>query len=185
MYLAFNTILYNILGVITLTRWSAQHDQQRNLSITLVKSVIKNPLVVSIVTALCIKFAGLSLPNLLVQTGAYFAQLALPLALLCAGASLSFKNRSNNAMTALASIIRLCIFPTLITIGGALYGFRGMELGTLFLMTSAPAAAASYIMARAMGGNADLAGNIIAVTTLFSIVATGVGAAALRYLGLS
>jgi hypothetical protein len=39
-------------------------------------------------------------------------------------------------------------------------------------MSSAPTAAASYVMVRAMGGNATLAANIIVLTTLGSLVTT-------------
>jgi predicted permease len=43
-----------------------------------------------------------------------------------------------------------------------------MELGIIFFMNAAPVASASYIMARAMNGNAVLAANIIALTTILS-----------------
>jgi predicted permease len=185
MYVAFNTILYNILGVITLSRWSDSANSGGRLLMPLISSIAKNPIVVAIVIALGIKFVGVSLPETVVQAGTYFAQLALPLALLCAGASLNFSNRSDLTLTLVATLFRLILFPGLITLGGALFGYRGMELGVLFLMTSAPAAAASYIMARAIGGNAELAGNIIAVTTFFSLLSTGLGAAMLRYFGLN
>jgi predicted permease len=51
-------------------------------------------------------------------------------------------------------------------------------------MWSAPTAAASYVMVRAMGGNAALAANIIALTTLGSLVNTSVGVVVLRSLRL-
>ena len=47
-------------------------------------------------------------------------------------------------------------------------------------VSSAPTAAASYVMVRAMGCNAGLAGNIIALTTLGSLVNTCVGVVVLR-----
>jgi predicted permease len=59
-----------------------------------------------------------------------------------------------------------------------------MRLGILLLMWSAPTAAASYVMVRAMGGNAALAPNIIALTTLGSLATTSVGIVLLRNLGL-
>ena len=68
--------------------------------------------------------------------------------------------------------------------GGIALGFRGTELGVLFLMASAPAAAAGYVMVRAMGGNASLAANIIALTTLGSILTTSAGVMVLRWLGV-
>jgi hypothetical protein len=51
-------------------------------------------------------------------------------------------------------------------------------------MSSAPTAAASYVMVRAMGGNAVLAANIVVLTTLGSILTTSLGITVLRGMGL-
>ena len=50
-------------------------------------------------------------------------------------------------------------------------------------MTSAPTAAASFIMVRAMEGNFALAANIIVITTLGSLIVTSVGIALLHGMG--
>ena len=50
----------------------------------------------------------------------------------------------------------------------------------LFLLAAAPTASASFIMARALGGNSQLAANIIAISTLFSIVTASLGLALLK-----
>lgn len=63
---------------------------------------------------------------------------------------------------------------TLIVVG-YLAGLRGMELGIVFLMASAPTAASSYPMTRAMGGNATLAANIIVLSTIASVLVTTLG----------
>lgn len=60
----------------------------------------------------------------------------------------------------------------------------GFQLSILFLMTSAPVAAASFIIVSAMRGNYGLATNIIVITTLGSLFATRVGIALLRGMGL-
>ena len=83
-----------------------------------------------------------------------------------------------------ATSYKLIAAPALITLGGYLLGFRGMELGMLFLMNATPVAAASYIMARSMGGNAALAANIIALTTLLSTLSCTLGMVILQTLGL-
>ena len=125
------------------------------------------------------------LPPILLQTGEYFAQMTLPLALLCTGASLSLKAlRADSRNAIIASSGKLLIVPFIITLCGYWLGFRGMDLGILFLMTSAPTAAASYIMVRAMKGNSVLAANIIAITTFGSILVASIGIAFLRHLDL-
>ncbi|GAK82850.1 transporter [Vibrio ponticus] len=51
-------------------------------------------------------------------------------------------------------------------------------------MNASPVAAASYVMARSMGGNATLAANIIASTTVLSTFTCTLGVLMLLSLGL-
>ncbi|EXF71538.1 aEC family malate permease [Vibrio parahaemolyticus AQ3810] len=51
-------------------------------------------------------------------------------------------------------------------------------------MNASPVAAASYVMARSMGGNAVLAANIIALTTVLSTVTCTFGIVVLKSYGL-
>lgn len=181
LYMGIVVVLYNALAVITLNRSLSRHGSVLNTF----KGIVKNPLIIGIVLALPFAWLQIPLPNVLLKSGEYFAQMTLPLALLCAGGSLSLqalRYESRNAL--LSSIGKLIFAPLLITGGGYWVGLRGMELGILFLMTSAPTAAASYVMVRAMGGNATLAANIVVLTTLGSLVATSIGVAILRGVGL-
>ena len=177
LYLGLVTILFNILAVITLNRSLAK---KRGIG-GIIRSIFTNPLIIGIVLALPVSYFEVRLPALVLQSGQYFADLTLPLALLCTGASLNFASLRNALSNTLqAAGLKLVLVPALITAGGIALGFRGIELGVLMLMSGAPTAAASYVMVRAMGGNATLAANIIALTTLGSIFATSVGITLLR-----
>jgi len=181
IYLGPVTILFNVLAVITLNR---SLNKQRSVTGTFI-DIARNPLILGIVLALPVAWSQWQLPAIILQTGEYFAQMTLPLALLCTGASLSLKALRDDSRNAIiASTGKLILVPLIITLGGYWLGFRAMDLGILFLMTSSPTAAASYIMARAMGGNAALAANIVALTTLGSILVASFGVALLRHLGL-
>ncbi|MFA5081358.1 MAG: AEC family transporter [Hydrogenophilaceae bacterium] len=181
IYLGFVTILLNVLSVVTLNRSLNKH---RSVPGTLA-AIARNPLILGILLALPVAWAQIELPAVLLKTGEYFAQMTLPLALLCTGASLSLaalRHEPRNAV--LAGAGKLVLVPVLMTTVAWLIGFRGMDLGILFLMTSSPTAAASYVMARAMGGNAGLAANIIAFTTLASMLVTSLGIVLLHGQGL-
>ncbi len=178
LYLGLVTILFNILAVITLNRSLGKHASL----IGTLKSIATNPLILGILLALPIAWAQVKLPDLILKSGEYFAQMTLPLALLCIGGSLSLKAlrfEKHNAMIAGAG--KLILVPIALTMGGYLIGLRGIELGILFLMSSAPTAAASYVMVRAMGGNSVLAANIIVLTTIGSLPVTSLGTALLRH----
>lgn len=181
IYLGGVTMLYNILSVICLNR---SMGAKKSVLHTL-KGIAKNPLILAILTALTLSATGLTLPTTIYKAGSYFAQMTLPLALLCAGASLSFRALQQDMTTAmLSSVGKLILIPAIITFGGYLVGYRGMELGVLLLMSSAPSASASYVMVRAMGGNSTLAANIIVITTIASLVTTSIGVTLLRSFNL-
>jgi predicted permease len=181
LYLGLVTILFNILSVITLSR--SLHKRQGVWRI--VRGIATNPLIIAIGLALPVSWFDITLPALLLQSGQYFADLTLPLALLCTGASLNFRTlRGEIGNTLTAAACKLLVIPVLFTLVGALLGFRGIDLGVLMLMSSAPTATASYVMVRAMGGNATLAANIVVLTTLGSLFTTSLGIMALKGLGM-
>ena len=181
LYLALVTILYNVLAVITLNR---SLHRQGSVAPTLL-GIVRNPLIIGIVAALPFSYFGIHLPAVILQTGDYFAQMTLPLALLCTGGSLSLRAlRTESSNAAIGTVGKVILSPLVMTGGAFLAGFRGIDLGIVFLMTSAPTAAASYVMVRAMQGNATLAANIIVLSTIGSVIATSLGLTLLRGLRL-
>ncbi|TBR41096.1 AEC family transporter [Marinomonas agarivorans] len=181
LYLAGVTILFNILSVVTLN-----HSLNKDVNLlNTIKSIGKNPLILSILAALLVSSAAIKLPETLIKTGTYFAQMTLPLALLCAGATLNFQAiKKGMNLSILASVGKLIIIPFILTFSAFLFGFRGIELGVIFLMSSAPTASVSYIVVRSMGGNSGLAANIIVLTTLMSLFSTSIGVTFLRSFSL-
>lgn len=175
IYLAVLSLVYNILAVVTLNRWSRAH-QGKPIWRSSIESIASNPLIIAIVVAGLWRSSGVSVPSFLIESGRYLAQMTLPLALLSIGASLSWSGFVNaGKVTAWASALKLIVIPYAAAAAAFAWGFRGMELGVLYLMMATPTAAASYMMVRAMGGNASLAASIIAVTTVLSLVTTSLG----------
>ncbi|MEN9502784.1 MAG: hypothetical protein RI964_2069 [Pseudomonadota bacterium] len=181
LYLGLMTILFNIFAVITLSRSLHQHKGIAGI----VRGIVTNPLIIAILLALPFALWHIPVPDMLLKAGKTIADMTLPLALLCTGASLDFHTmRQEMRNTVVATLSKLLVVPLLFTAGGWWFGFRGIDLGILLLMSSAPTAAASYVMARAMGGNATLAANTIALTTLGSLFTTSLGIMLLKGQGL-
>lgn len=181
LYLGLVTALYNVLAIVTLNRSLNRHRSP----LAAIKSIIRNPLIIAIISALPFAYFEVTLPSLILQPGQYFAQMTLPLALLCAGGSLSVGTTSLWSRDVLIGTLgKALLSPLLLTLTAYLAGLRGMELGIVFLMSSAPTAASSYPMARAMGGNASLAANIIVLSTIACMLATTLGMLSLSALGI-
>jgi malonate transporter len=172
IYIAMVTTLYNVLSVITL---NLSLNKQQGIKPALL-GIIKNPLIISILLALVASWYKVELPQLVILTGQYFANLTLPLALLCTGATLNFSVlRLSLKTTILATFFKILLIPIAFVVGGLLLEFRGFDIGVLLFMSSAPTAASSYVMVRAMGGNDTLAANIVGLTTLLSMITTSIG----------
>ncbi len=128
---------------------------------------------------------SIPVPDVAIDAGNYLSKMTLPLALLCTGGSLDLSlMKKEKGPSWFASSYKLIVAPIAITTGAYFVGFRGIELGILFFMNASPVAAASYVMARSMGGNSVLAANIIALTTVLSTVTCTVGIVILKAYGL-
>lgn len=185
VYMGIITILFNILAVITLSRTQQQGPWFERVK-GMLEKIVKNPLIIALVSAFLYKLLQLpALPQPIMKTGDLLAGIALPLALICAGASLDLRSMFNlSGVSMQASIGRIFVAPLVAVVIGLLFALPPVHMGVLFIMVSAPVAAASYVMTKAMGGNEVLAANILAFTTVFSMIGMGIGAAILRSMGL-
>ena len=183
VYVGVVTLLYNVLSVITLSR-SGQGSWRSRLH-SVGRNLVRNPLIISIVVALVLQRMRVPMPVALMQTATYMANIALPLALICAGATFDARSILKTSDISLqASIGRLVVAP-LVAVGvGLAFGLQGIPMGVLFLMSAMPVAAASYVMARGMGGNEVAAANIIGITTFGAMFSAAIGITALRSTGL-
>ncbi|GKV78091.1 transporter [Pectobacterium carotovorum subsp. carotovorum] len=186
LYLMVTVIMFNALSVITLTRSLQRQSPEQKIPVSqLLRGIVTNPLIIGLLLGAAYGQSQLPMPGVIKQTGGFISSMALPLALLCAGASLEWRSmfRSSN-VAVLSSVAKVFVVPGLLTLGGWLVGFRGVELGIIFLFSSTPTAAGSYAMTRAMGGNATLAANIIGLTTVGAFFMIAIGLYVLRSFGV-
>ncbi|WP_346836479.1 AEC family transporter [Microbulbifer sp. SAOS-129_SWC] len=180
LLMAVVTILYN-LAAVTLFAVYSQEVEFRWAK--LAKDIARNPLIVAIVLALVCREIGLTLPDILLQTGDYLASITLPLALLCIGASLDFSLLKRSSLAAFGAVaFKLLAVPAVLLVFGWLLQLPPQSMGVLLLLAATPSATVSFIMARALGGNSQLAANIVALSTLLSIVTASLGLALLEVL---
>jgi len=179
MYLAFIVIFINIYSIVTLYVHEAEEPDIKKVAL----SVVSNPLAIAIALAIVISLSPFEMPKLLLDTGSYFAQMTLPLALLCVGATIRLREFQVSKLLYLAISSKVVFIPLGVTLLGFIIGLRGEELGLLYIMMGAPTAAAAYPMTRAIGGDYHLTAAIIAGTTLFSMFTFTLGLFFLRYLG--
>ncbi|WP_339459280.1 AEC family transporter [Pseudomonas sp. EA_105y_Pfl2_R69] len=172
---------YNILSAIILAIYSPQAKAD---VWSVGKSIVSNPLIIGVLAAIPFAAWQIPLPAWLLTSAGYFAQMSLPLALICIGATLTLDSlRQGTGMAISSSLMKVLWLPVLATLGAGLCGFRGADLGILFLYFVSPTAAASFVMAKAVGGNYQLASAIIVISTLASVITTNLGLLLLQWVG--
>ena len=180
LLMAVVTIFYNLTAV---TLFAVYSQDVKFSWARLAKDIARNPLIVAIVLALICRELGFKFPGILLQTGDYLASITLPLALLCIGASLDFSLLKRSSLTAFAAVgFKLLLVPAVLLTFGWLFALPAQSMGVLLLLAATPSATVSFIMARALGGNSQLAANVVALSTLLSIVTASLGLALLEVL---
>lgn len=192
VYISCLVMIFNVLAVITLT--SSLSEKKVNVG-RLTISILKNPLILAVIAGVIFNHFQLSdfIPKSIESAGKLISNLTLPLALICTGASINFKqlkqfNQSTeskiNKIVLFSATVRLIIAPViLLIIGKFIFTLPLMELGIVFIAASAPVAAATYAMVKSYGGDGEAAANLIGVTTLGSMFSASIGLFLLRQMG--
>ncbi len=179
---ALLTALYNVLAV-----WILQvtHGGSRSI-LGLLRGMAVNPLLLGIGAGVVVALADWPLPSFTPLISQGLSQFFIPLLLVCIGGALRVSVlRRAGSVTWEATAWRLLVGPLLGVLVAVSLGVEGMPLGVLFLLLSAPVAAASFVMVVAARGDGTLAANMIVLTTLMSIVTVTLGFALLIVAGLA
>lgn len=131
-------------------------------------------------------FFNIKFPGMVKKTISNMGVMTSPLALISIGAT--FRGREALAKikpTLGASFIKLIGLAAVFMPLAIYMGFRDQKLIALLIMLASPCTPASYIMAKNMDGDAELASSIVVATTVLSAVTLTVWIFVLRSFGLS
>ena len=159
--------MFNILSVIVLEYYREGGKVRPG---PLLLGIVKNPLLQGCVAGLLCYLLGIKLPVFLKEPVFALGSMASTLALVVLGANLQFAELKKNGRTVTAVLlIRLLILPLVMVPLGWLIGLRGVELFLILMIYGTPVATASYPMAQNMGGDGQLAGQLVFVSTVASL----------------
>ena len=155
--------LFNMLAVVVLEVFRGQKPKPLHI----LGQIAKNPLVIGSVLGIL----TLVLPHILEQTIQSVSAIASPLQLFLLGAFFQFSGlKTYRRELVTVSIAKLIVSPGLFLGLGALLGFRGVAFVSLIGIFASPTAVNSFTMAQQMGGDAELAGDIVVTTSAASIL---------------
>ena len=96
---------------------------------------------------------------------------ATPMAFLILGGDLKFGHMLRNVKFSFFSVLgKIVLIPAVMLSVSAMLGFNHLEMAILVAVFATPNAVSSYAMARSYGADYELAGEIITLGTLLSIV---------------
>ena len=159
--------MFNILSVVVLEYY---RDGGKVRPGPLLLGIVKNPLLQGCVAGLLCYLLGIKLPVFLKEPVFALGSMASTLALVVLGANLQFAELKKNGRTiTTVLLVRLLLLPLVMVPLGWLIGLRGVELFLILMIYGTPVATASYPMAQNMGGDGQLAGQLVFVSTVASL----------------
>jgi hypothetical protein len=158
----------NVVCVLVLARWGAGQGGGWRLALS---SLARNPIIWACGIGAALNLTGVPKPDLVMGVFDLMGPGAIALGLITAGAGLNFRYAASRPLLMLTvTAIKLILLPMgMYWLTGMLGGDR-MAQGLALLAGASPGAAASYVMARQMGGDAPLMAGVVALTTVASAV---------------
>ncbi|NMA22724.1 MAG: AEC family transporter [Spirochaetales bacterium] len=162
-------VLVPILNVISVFALEYFRGSRPNF-VKILKSIALNPILIGGSLGLITVSLGITLPPLLENLLVDISSIATPLALILLGCSVTFSSmKENRKALAIAVSGRLIIIPAIGVGLALLFGFRDLELILLMALFASPTAVSSFTMAQQMGGDSELAAQIVVLTTTLSL----------------
>ena len=166
MLITIVTTIYNTTSVVILEMFNTKGKTSAK---DILLNVAKNPLLQGAVVGLVFFFCGIKLPNCLIKPISEFSNMTSPLALFVLGGTMQFSAISGNLKYLVPTLgFKLVALPAIILSISYAIGLRGVELFLMLALYGTPVAAASYPMAQNMGGDGELAGEFVVISTVVS-----------------
>jgi predicted permease len=165
---AFAILLQNFLSVVVLQVFPGHPDTGRRPGYFW-RTIFANPVIASALAGIVFSVLRLPLPAVADRSLEILSSMALPLALLVIGGSLSIGLIKSYLPLALgAGVLKLVVLPAV-----GIWFYRLFELPpeTFFpglILLAAPTASITYVMAKEMDGSAPLASAAVTLNTLLS-----------------
>jgi predicted permease len=165
----------NVLSVLTLIWYSAKRYAMRERLVLTLKAVVSNPLILACLAGLAYNHYVSQFPVFIDNTLEIMSMVALPMALLSIGASLTFKSlRGNLAKSFAASLLKVAGYP-LIGYGlMSLFGVSTLPFQVGMIYFALPASTAIYVLSSQLNSDTELASAAIVMSTILAFFSLSV-----------
>jgi hypothetical protein len=157
----------NVLAVLLLELYRGENIKASSL----IKSLIKNPLLIAAFFGFFFYFTKMQIPTIINTPLTTLSKTATPLAFIVLGGTLEISQISKNLKLILFGCFgRLIGTPLILILAGLAIGLRGDYIGSIIAAMATPVAVVSYTMSVEMGGDGELAGQLVVASTFLSVI---------------
>lgn len=172
--------MFNALAVLALEMFNGQRPNLWGVLL----GIATNPLIIASIIGILFTRFNWYLPKVLHSTMSTLGGIATPLAFVVLGASMSFGETGRCARSLLITLfMKLIVYPAAFVGAAILMGFRGANLAVLLTVFGSPIAVSSFTMAQQMGGDYQLAGQLVVFSSVLSIGTMFLSIWGLNYFG--
>ncbi len=158
--------LYNSFSVVALEVFRGGKVNVKHLLL----NIVKNPLIIASVLGMICMLLKLKFPYVIEKPIGDLSKLCTPLALIALGGFFEFKTlKGNTKHLVIGSALKLIAVPAVFLPIAIAIGLRGEALAATFVALATPTAITSFTMAKMMGGDSQLAGQLVVLQSCLSI----------------
>jgi malonate transporter and related proteins len=166
--IAITIPILNVCSIVVLALYGGRGPVDKR---GLFKSVVSNPVIVSVIAGGLTNLVGISLPDAVASTLKIMGSASLPLGLLAVGAGLDLTAARVSFVPVLqSSIVKLAFVPCATYFIGKSINLHDVPLNAAVMFNALPCTPSAYIMARLLGGDHRMSAGIISVQTSLAAI---------------
>ena len=159
--------VYNVIAVIMFETFRGGKTSVKKL----IKNILVNPIMIGAYAAIIVILTGVRFPSAIEGVVEQVSSMGSCLALILLGMTLSFgAMKKNRKCLIVFTALKMAVIPAIVLAVIMAMDFTPVERFAIFSTFATPAAIASYTTAANMGGDGELAGQIVFLTTAVSVV---------------
>lgn len=173
--IGFAIPLINVFAVSTLI-WFSGEEMSFSKRLSIVgRALVSNPLILGCLAGIIYSRMVGWFPVFIDNSLSLISMVALPLALISIGGSLSFAGvRGNLGLSCLAAMLKILVLPIIGCLFFYLFNVTGVPFRVGLIFFALPASTAIYVLSSQMNSDPELASSAILVSTLLSFVSLSV-----------
>lgn len=176
----------NTIAVVGLCYAGGQNQQIKMNSLTMLVSVLSNPLIIATLSGLFVNVCHIPIPEFLERTFNFLGNSSLALGLICIGASFALHDLSKyKALLISCTFERLVLVPSIAFLAAYVFFESSIESGVLIIFAALPTAQSCYVMTSRMNGNSVAVSDLTSFQTMISMLTLPIWIAVIDYFFLN